>query len=63
MIPFAKQFVKNNPDYKIAATYCEDSYAMAFGKDSPLIPVFNQFIKDYKASGEFDELLKKYGLM
>ena len=60
---FAKEFIKDNPDYKIAATYSEDSYAMAFPKGSPLIPLFNQFIKDYKASGEFDKLLQKYDFM
>lgn len=58
----AEAFVKNNPDYEIVATYFAESYAIAFDNDSQLVPVFNEFLKEFKNSANFAEILTKHDL-
>ena len=62
----AKKFMAKNPE--IESFYEENDgalgFAFAFAKDKnkDLIDIINKALEEVKASGKYDELIKKYGL-
>lgn len=57
----AEQFVKKDPNLKIAAETPADDTAYALRKNTPdLTAVVNQTITDLQKSGQFDQLVQKW---
>lgn len=58
----AYNFVKKNSDIKFAAeNLTSEEYSIAVAKgNTELVNIINETLKEMKASGEYDELVKKY---
>jgi polar amino acid transport system substrate-binding protein len=60
----AAEFVKIHPDLQFTLLpiekIMEDSFAIAFPKNSPLTPVFNEALQEMMDNGELDKIIVKW---
>lgn len=59
----AVEMAASNPDLKVSylpAGSVEDGYAIAFPKGSELVASFNEVLEEMKASGQIEEITKKW---